>query len=97
MFERFDEDALRAALASQESAREMRAALPAPIEDRHRTGSNIPLDRSVKQLSSDRARKARALVTATVHPSSILRPRTEERRSAFEAFVKDLRRVARTA
>lgn len=36
------------------------------------------------------------LVTATVHPSSILRSRTdEERRSAFDAFVKDLRRVAR--
>lgn len=38
------------------------------------------------------------LVTATVHPSSILRSRTdEERRSAFEAFVEDLRRVARAA
>jgi uracil-DNA glycosylase len=38
------------------------------------------------------------LVTATVHPSSILRSRTdEERRSAFDAFVKDLRRVARAA
>jgi uracil-DNA glycosylase family 4 len=37
------------------------------------------------------------LVTATVHPSSILRSRTdEERRSAFEAFVEDPRRVART-
>jgi hypothetical protein len=36
------------------------------------------------------------LVTATVHPSSIIRSRTdEERRSAFEAFVHDLRRVAR--
>jgi uracil-DNA glycosylase family protein len=36
------------------------------------------------------------LVTATVHPSSILRSRTdEERRSAFDAFVKDLRKVAR--
>jgi uracil-DNA glycosylase len=35
------------------------------------------------------------LVTATIHPSSILRSRTdEERRSAFDAFVKDLRRVA---
>jgi uracil-DNA glycosylase family protein len=39
-----------------------------------------------------------ALVTATVHPSSILRSRTdEERRSAFDAFVKDLRRIARAA
>jgi len=38
------------------------------------------------------------LVTATVHPSSILRSRTdEERRSAFDAFVSDLRRVARAA
>jgi uracil-DNA glycosylase family protein len=38
------------------------------------------------------------LVTATVHPSSILRSRTdEERRSAFDSFVRDLRRVARTA
>jgi uracil-DNA glycosylase family protein len=38
------------------------------------------------------------LVTATVHPSSILRSRTdEERRSAFDAFVKDLRRIARAA
>ncbi|HEV2951592.1 MAG TPA: UdgX family uracil-DNA binding protein, partial [Actinomycetota bacterium] len=36
------------------------------------------------------------LVTASVHPSSILRSRTdEERRSAFDAFVKDLQRVAR--
>jgi uracil-DNA glycosylase len=35
------------------------------------------------------------LVTATVHPSSILRSRTdEERRSGFEAFVRDLRGVA---
>jgi uracil-DNA glycosylase len=38
------------------------------------------------------------LVTATVHPSSILRSRTdEERRSAFDAFVADLRRIARAA
>jgi uracil-DNA glycosylase family protein len=38
------------------------------------------------------------LVTATVHPSSILRSRTdEERRSAFDAFVDDLRRIARVA
>jgi DNA polymerase len=38
------------------------------------------------------------LVTATVHPSSILRSRTDdERRSAFDALVKDLRRVARAA
>jgi len=38
------------------------------------------------------------LVTATVHPSSILRSRTdEERRSAFDAFVDDLRRVAQAA
>ena len=38
------------------------------------------------------------LVTATVHPSSILRSRTdEERRSAFDAFVQDLRRIARAA
>jgi uracil-DNA glycosylase len=38
------------------------------------------------------------LVTATVHPSSILRSRTdEERRSSFDAFVDDLRRVARAA
>jgi uracil-DNA glycosylase family protein len=38
------------------------------------------------------------LVTATVHPSSILRSRTdEERRPAFDAFVDDLRRVARAA
>jgi uracil-DNA glycosylase len=38
------------------------------------------------------------LVTATVHPSSILRSRTdEERRAAFDAFVTDLRRVARAA
>jgi uracil-DNA glycosylase len=38
------------------------------------------------------------LVTATVHPSSILRSRTdEERRSAFDAFVDDLRRIARAA
>jgi uracil-DNA glycosylase len=36
------------------------------------------------------------LVTATVHPSSILRSRTdEERRSGFDAFVEDLRCVAR--
>jgi uracil-DNA glycosylase family protein len=38
------------------------------------------------------------LVIATVHPSSILRSRTDdERRSAFDAFVKDLRRIARAA
>jgi uracil-DNA glycosylase family protein len=38
------------------------------------------------------------LVTTTVHPSSILRSRTdEERRSAFDAFVDDLRGVARAA
>jgi uracil-DNA glycosylase family protein len=38
------------------------------------------------------------LVTATVHPSSILRSRTDdERRSAYDAFVKDLRRVTRAA
>jgi len=38
------------------------------------------------------------LVTATVHPSSILRSRTDdERRSAFDAFVEDLRRIARAA
>lgn len=38
------------------------------------------------------------LVTATVHPSSILRSRTdEERRSAFDALVDDLGRVARAA
>lgn len=37
------------------------------------------------------------LVTATVHPSLILRSRSEERRSAFDAFVTDLRRVARAA
>jgi uracil-DNA glycosylase len=38
------------------------------------------------------------LVTATVHPSSILRSRTdEERGSAFDAFVQDLRRIARAA
>jgi len=38
------------------------------------------------------------LVTATVHPSSILRSRTdEERRSAFDAFLVDLRRVAQAA
>jgi uracil-DNA glycosylase len=38
------------------------------------------------------------LVTATVHPSSILRSRTDqERRSSFDAFVDDLRRVARAA
>jgi uracil-DNA glycosylase len=36
------------------------------------------------------------LVTATVHPSSILRSRTdEERRVALDAFVQDLRGVAR--
>jgi uracil-DNA glycosylase len=35
------------------------------------------------------------LVTATVHPSSILRAVTEEdRRVAFDGFVEDLRRVA---
>jgi uracil-DNA glycosylase family protein len=34
------------------------------------------------------------LVTATVHPSSILRSRTDaERRAAFEGFVADLRQV----
>jgi hypothetical protein len=33
-----------------------------------------------------------------VHPSSILRSRTDqERRSSFDAFVDDLRRVARAA
>jgi uracil-DNA glycosylase family protein len=38
------------------------------------------------------------LVTATVHPSSILRSRTdEERRSAFDGFVQDLRRIGRAA
>jgi uracil-DNA glycosylase len=38
------------------------------------------------------------LVTATVHPSSILRSRTDdERRSAFDAFVKDLHRIGRAA
>jgi uracil-DNA glycosylase len=38
------------------------------------------------------------LVTATVHPSSILRSRTdEERRSAFDAFVQDLRRIGHAA
>jgi DNA polymerase len=37
------------------------------------------------------------LVTATVHPSSILRSRTDqERRSAFDAFVKDLRTIGRS-
>jgi DNA polymerase len=37
-----------------------------------------------------------ALVTATVHPSSILHSRTDdERRAAFEGFVGDLRTVAR--
>jgi uracil-DNA glycosylase len=37
------------------------------------------------------------LVTATVHPSSILRSRTDqERRSAFDSFVEDLRRVEGT-
>jgi uracil-DNA glycosylase len=37
------------------------------------------------------------LVTATVHPSSILRSRTDaERREAFEGFVADLRKVERT-
>jgi DNA polymerase len=36
------------------------------------------------------------LVTATVHPSSILRSRTDgERRAALDAFVRDLRGVAR--
>ncbi|HEY7632509.1 MAG TPA: UdgX family uracil-DNA binding protein [Thermoleophilaceae bacterium] len=35
------------------------------------------------------------LVTATVHPSSILRARTDaERAQAYDAFVADLRRVA---
>jgi uracil-DNA glycosylase len=34
------------------------------------------------------------IVTATVHPSSILRGPEDERHEAFEAFVKDLRRVA---
>lgn len=35
------------------------------------------------------------LVTATVHPSSILRAETEEdRRIAFDGFVEDLRKVA---
>jgi DNA polymerase len=35
------------------------------------------------------------LVTATIHPSSILRAETDEdRRTAFEGFVRDLRRVA---
>jgi uracil-DNA glycosylase family protein len=35
------------------------------------------------------------LVTATVHPSSILRAETEEdRRVAFDGFVEDLRKVA---
>ena len=35
------------------------------------------------------------LVTATIHPSSILRAETDEdRRAAFEGFVGDLRRVA---
>lgn len=35
------------------------------------------------------------LVTATVHPSSILRARTEEeRRASFDGFVEDLRKVA---
>jgi hypothetical protein len=35
-------------------------------------------------------------VTATVHPSSILRVRTDqERRAAFEGFARDLRGVAR--
>jgi uracil-DNA glycosylase len=36
-----------------------------------------------------------SMVTATVHPSSILRSRTDaERRAALDAFVRDLRRVA---
>jgi DNA polymerase len=35
------------------------------------------------------------LVTATIHPSSILRAETDEdRRQAFEGFARDLRRVA---
>ncbi len=35
------------------------------------------------------------LVTATIHPSSILRADTEEeRRTAFEGFVRDLRKVS---
>jgi uracil-DNA glycosylase len=47
-----------------------------------------------RPLDSDLAE----LVTATVHPSSILRSRTdEERRSAFDAFVQDLQRIARAA
>jgi uracil-DNA glycosylase len=37
------------------------------------------------------------LVTATVHPSSILRSRTDvERKEAFEGFVADFRKVERT-
>ena len=99
VFERFDEDALRAVLASQEAARELRApqigsehllvglvseewfastqvltmlgvmsseireaiGLPAPIEDRHRAGPHIPLDRSVKQTIERSSKEARAL------------------------------------
>jgi hypothetical protein len=35
------------------------------------------------------------LVTATIHPSSILRAETDEdRRVAFEGFVRDLHQVA---
>jgi uracil-DNA glycosylase len=35
------------------------------------------------------------LVTATIHPSSILRAETEEdRRTAFDGFVRDLRKVS---
>jgi uracil-DNA glycosylase len=58
-------------------------------------GSGFRLTRERgRPLDSDLAE----LVTATVHPSSILRSRTdEERRSAFDAFVQDLQRIARAA
>jgi ATP-dependent Clp protease ATP-binding subunit ClpA len=99
VFERFDEDALRAVLASQEAARELSAAqigsghllvglvskewfasaqvltmlgvmsseireaigLPMPIEDRHRTGPHISLDRSVKRTVKQSTKEAGAL------------------------------------
>jgi ATP-dependent Clp protease ATP-binding subunit ClpA len=96
VFERFDQDALRAVLASQEAARELGAAeigsdhvliglvskewfasaqvltmlgamsseirealgLPIPIEDRHRTGAHLPLDRSTKRIVKQSTKEA---------------------------------------
>jgi uracil-DNA glycosylase len=54
-------------------------------------GPDVRVSRSRGEpIDSDLA----SLVTATVHPSSILRGPDDEREAAFDAFVEDLRAVA---